>query len=451
MRMTEAKKTLDGVMNFHHTPEGMVRGGEWVKLADVLDALESHSAASKMSGTKTPRSDNLEALRIQMRQERTPAYGDALALCRKLEAELSAAHPTGTTRPVAKFDEMLGRPVLLEGAPMLEHGQLLFLQTTPVAFEQSEPDAWLFKCARPGKRVVFATVDKEDTAHWPLDQWRTVERFPLRSSPEEGETLTPAPASTAKTTAPSCSLGCTKECVAQMHGCTSECPALPARPPFISAPPETNPSPIDIVNAFEAARAGSDKPVGILRGVRAVLRLMPDLKPAPDAAVGAQAADAQSPATSSSTAPAFWGFLDQANCRVELCFSPSTPRSDGTYATAYYTRPPLCPPFDEIGSLLANAMNEAAANGANSVSMPDDYVVIANWLSEASASEEAAAPVTQVMHAQVAALRAYEAAFEDLFGQCASNPIRNAWGKQVDTTKLNYAHLLASSVLKKKG
>lgn len=419
MRMTEAKKTLEGVMNFHHTPEGMVRGGEWVKLADVLDALESHSAASKTSGTKTPRSDNLEALRIQMRQERTPAYGDALALCRKLEAELSAAPQAGTTRPVAS--------------------------------EESEPDAWLFKCARPGKRIVFATVDKEDTAHWPLDQWRTVERFPLRSSLEEGETLTTAPASKAETTATSCSLGCTKECLAQMHGCTSECPALPARPPFLSAPPETNPSPIDIVNAFEAARAGSDKPVGILRGVRAVLRLMPDLKPAPDAAVGAQAVDAQSPATSSSTAPAFWGFLDQANCRVELCFSPSTPRSDGTYATAYYTRPPLCPPFDEIGSLLANAMNEAAANGANSVSMPDDYVVVANWLLEASASEEAAAPVTKVMQAQVAALRAYEDAFEDLFGQCASNPIRNAWGQKVDTTKLNYAHLLASSVLKKKG
>ena len=42
------------------------------------------------------------------------------------------------------------------------------------------------------------------------------------------------------------------------------------------------PTPQDVVDAFEKARAGSDKPVGILRGVRAVMRLLPDLKPAPD-------------------------------------------------------------------------------------------------------------------------------------------------------------------------
>lgn len=35
-----------------------------------------------------------------------------------------------------------------------------------------------------------------------------------------------------------CSLGCATECIAQLHGCTSECPALPARPPFGVATPE---------------------------------------------------------------------------------------------------------------------------------------------------------------------------------------------------------------------
>jgi len=38
--------------------------------------------------------------------------------------------------------------------------------------------------------------------------------------------------------------------------------------------------------------------------------------------------------------PAFYGFLDEDACCVHLCFSPSTPRHDGTYATAYYTSPP---------------------------------------------------------------------------------------------------------------
>ncbi len=39
----------------------------------------------------TPRSDNLEATRIALKQERTPAYGDALNLCRHLEDDLYLA------------------------------------------------------------------------------------------------------------------------------------------------------------------------------------------------------------------------------------------------------------------------------------------------------------------------------------------------------------------------
>lgn len=42
-------------------------------------------------GGKTPRSNELEAARLSMKQSRTPAYGDALKLCRRLEAELQQA------------------------------------------------------------------------------------------------------------------------------------------------------------------------------------------------------------------------------------------------------------------------------------------------------------------------------------------------------------------------
>jgi len=38
--------------------------------------------------------------------------------------------------------------------------------------------------------------------------------------------------------------------------------------------------------------------------------------------------------------PAFHGFMSADGTQVDLCFSPSAPRSDGTYATAYYTAPP---------------------------------------------------------------------------------------------------------------
>lgn len=48
----------------------------------------------------------------------------------------------------------------------------------------------------------------------------------------------------------------------------------------------------------------------------------------------------------------------------------------------------------------------------------------------------------------VSALEKYEAAFDDLFGQCASNPITNAWGKEVNLSLLNEAHQAAGSVLR---
>ena len=38
------------------------------------------------------------------------------------------------------------------------------------------------------------------------------------------------------------------------------------------------------------------------------------------------------------------------------------------------------PPKEAIGKLLADAMDTAAANGANSISMPDEYVEVAAWL-----------------------------------------------------------------------
>lgn len=37
----------------------------------------------------TPRTDKLEELRVELRQHRTPAYGDALRLCRAFEQEVA--------------------------------------------------------------------------------------------------------------------------------------------------------------------------------------------------------------------------------------------------------------------------------------------------------------------------------------------------------------------------
>lgn len=48
------------------------------------------------------------------------------------------------------------------------------------------------------------------------------------------------------------------------------------------------------------------------------------------------------------------------------------------------------------------------------------------------------------------ALFQYEVAFDNLFGQCLSNGMKNAWGKDVDLYALNEAHLKASNALREK-
>lgn len=40
-------------------------------------------------------------------------------------------------------------------------------------------EAWLIKCAKPGKRITYASVDENDTLHWPVDQWTSIEKIPL--------------------------------------------------------------------------------------------------------------------------------------------------------------------------------------------------------------------------------------------------------------------------------
>lgn len=47
----------------------------------------------------------------------------------------------------------------------------------------------------------------------------------------------------------------------------------------------------------------------------------------------------------------------------------------------------------------------------------------------------------------VEALEKYESAFEELFAQCCSNPVTNAWGQPVSMAALSDAHAFASSRL----
>jgi hypothetical protein len=40
-------------------------------------------------------------------------------------------------------------------------------------------DAWLYVCKQPGRVMTYASVDANDTYHWPVDQWASIERRPL--------------------------------------------------------------------------------------------------------------------------------------------------------------------------------------------------------------------------------------------------------------------------------
>lgn len=59
------------------------------------------------------------------------------------------------------------------------------------------------------------------------------------------------------------------------------------------------------------------------------------------------------------------------------CFSAADMADQGAKA---FREGAKSAPVEAIGNLLAQAMDQAVANGANSVSMPDEYVEIAAWL-----------------------------------------------------------------------
>jgi len=43
----------------------------------------------------------------------------------------------------------------------------------------AEPVAWLYTCQKPGTQTVYASVDDNDSNHWPVDQWKSIVKTPL--------------------------------------------------------------------------------------------------------------------------------------------------------------------------------------------------------------------------------------------------------------------------------
>ena len=47
----------------------------------------------------------------------------------------------------------------------------------------AEPVAWLYTCQKPGTQTVYASVDENDSYHWPVDQWKSIVKTPLFAHP----------------------------------------------------------------------------------------------------------------------------------------------------------------------------------------------------------------------------------------------------------------------------
>lgn len=54
-------------------------------------------------------------------------------------------------------------------------------------------EAWLFFCQRPGKSVVFVSLDSSGSESWPWDEWATVRRLALAPDGEWETVWTSSP------------------------------------------------------------------------------------------------------------------------------------------------------------------------------------------------------------------------------------------------------------------
>lgn len=66
-------------------------------------------------------------------------------------------------------------------------------------------------------------------------------------------------------------------------------------------------------------------------------------EPCPDCTPAAEAAPVQMPE------PDFYGFRNDEECRVDMCFSPAAPRRDGVFAMGYYSWPKVRQLLADLG------------------------------------------------------------------------------------------------------
>lgn len=91
-----------------------------------------------------------------------------------------------------------------------------------------------------------------------------------------------------------------------------------------------------------------------------------------------------------------------------------------------------------VGNILGQCMTEQTEDAAKDLRAPKPPTPTAG---------EEEMRVREALRLSKIALLAIQEAHNSLFIQCCSNPIKNAWGKEVDVSALNDAHQKASTAL----
>jgi hypothetical protein len=95
----------------------------------------------------------------------------------------------------------------------------------PVRPLDAEPEAWLFYCYQPGRRMVFASIEPSGVESWPWDEWTHVERVALVPA---GDRVTLWDKRAAGWKCGKCGTDRTKAACPKGHGAalTGECPMV---------------------------------------------------------------------------------------------------------------------------------------------------------------------------------------------------------------------------------
>lgn len=86
-------------------------------------------------------------------------------------------------RPLPKQSPTHERPKTREEVEAMGFVLSVTMRSKPLNVQHEQlantEEAWLFFCSKPGRRMVFASLDSSGSESWPWDEWKLVQRVRL--------------------------------------------------------------------------------------------------------------------------------------------------------------------------------------------------------------------------------------------------------------------------------